>query len=96
MVADRDGNIVDEDRKPVVFWTIQELEGVLSIATQDTFLAALKAAQEERFKTWQFREVYRDSTPEMPSRKDYPFKLDGVLPWWKRTQDLIEAFEAKT
>jgi hypothetical protein len=23
--------------------------------------------------------------------KDYPFKLDGVLPWWRRTQDLIEA-----
>jgi hypothetical protein len=94
-LADKEGQITDEDRKPVVFSTIQELESVLSIATEDTFLAALKATQEERFKTWQFREVYRDSTPEKPPRKDYPFKLDGVLPWWRRTQDLIEAFEAK-
>jgi hypothetical protein len=94
-LADKDGQITDEDRKPVVFCAIHELEAVLPIATEDTFLAALKATQEEQFKTWQFREVYRDSTPEKPLRKDYPFKLEGVLPWWRRTQDLIEAFQAK-
>jgi hypothetical protein len=94
-LADKDGQITDEDRKPVVFCAIHELEAVLSIATEDTFLAALEATQKERFKTWQFREVYRDSTPEKPPRKDYPFKLEGVLPWWRRTQDLIEAFQAK-
>ncbi|MEA2935551.1 MAG: hypothetical protein QOD74_2197 [Variibacter sp.] len=94
-LADKDGQITDEDRKPVVFCAIHELEGVLPIATEDTFLAALKATQDEKFKTWQFQEVYRDSTPEKPPRKDYPFKLDGVLPWWKRTRDLIEAFQAK-
>jgi len=85
----------DEDRTPVVFCAIHELEGVLPIATEDTFLAALKATQDEQFKTWQVREVYRDSTPEKPPRKDYPFKLDGVLPWWRRTQDLIDACHAR-
>jgi hypothetical protein len=95
VLADKDGHITDEDRKPVVFCAIHELEDVLPVATEDMFLAALKATQDEKFKTWQFREVYRDSTPEKSPRKDYPFKLDGVLPWWRRTQDLIEAFEAK-
>jgi hypothetical protein len=94
-LADEEGQITDEDRKPVVFCAAHELEAVLPIATEDTFLAALKATQEEQFKTWQFREVYRDSTPEKLPRKDYPFKLDGVLPWWRRTQDLIEALETK-
>jgi hypothetical protein len=94
-LADKDGQITDKDRKPVVFCAIHELEGVLTTATEDTFLAALKTTQEEKFKGWQFREVYRDSTPEKGPIKDYPFKLDGVLPWWARTQELIEAFEAK-
>jgi hypothetical protein len=74
-LAEKDGQITEHDRKPVVFCAIQELEGVLPIATEDTFLAALKATQDEKFKTWQFREVYRDSTPEKPPRKDYPFTL---------------------
>ncbi len=94
-LADKDGQITDEDRKPVVFCAIHELEDVLPIATENTFLAALKATQDEKFKTWQFREVYRDSTPEKPPIKDYPFKLDGVLPWWTRTQERIEAIVAK-
>ena len=62
--ADKDAQITDEDRKPVIFCAIHELEGVLAVATEDTFLAALKATQDEKFKNWQFREVYRDNTPE--------------------------------
>jgi hypothetical protein len=94
-LADKEGQITTGDRKPVVFCAIHELEDVLPIATEDTFLAAFKATQEEKFKGWQFREVHRDNTLEKPPRKDYPFKLDGVLPWWTRTQELIEAFEAQ-
>jgi hypothetical protein len=97
-LADKDGDINEEDRKPVVFCAIHELERVLPIATEDTFLTALKATQEEKFNTWQFREVHRDSTPDTAKSpmKDYPFKLDAVLPWWRRTQDLIDALEEET
>jgi hypothetical protein len=49
-LADGEGQITDQDRKPVVFCTIQELESVLTIANEDSFLAALKAAQEENSK----------------------------------------------
>ena len=37
--------LTDEDRKPVVFCAIHELEGVLPIATEDSLLAALKFTQ---------------------------------------------------
>jgi hypothetical protein len=95
VLAERDGKITDKDRKPVVFCAIHDLEDVLGIATEDTFLAALKATQDEKFKNWEFREVHRESSIEKPPRKDYPFKLDGVLPWWQRTHELMEAMEAK-
>lgn len=38
--------------------------------------------------------IYR-GTPEALPRRDYPFRLDGVLPWWTRAQDLMEASEAE-
>lgn len=94
MLVEKDGQIADEDRKPVVFCAIHDLERIFAIANEDTFLSALEATQEEKYRGWQLREVYRDSTAEKPPIRDYPFKLDGVLPWWRRTQDLIEAREA--
>jgi len=94
-LADKDGNITEEDRKPVVFCPVHELEGVLASATENTFLAALKATQEEKFKGWQFREVHRDNTREKLPQKDFPFKLDAVLPWWRPTQDIIDAIDAE-
>ncbi len=93
-LADRDGQITDADRKPVVFCAIHVLENALATANEDTFLAALKAAQDEKFKGWLFSHVCRSVTPDRPPRKDYPFKLDGILPWWRRTQELINAMEA--
>jgi hypothetical protein len=40
---------------------------------------------------WQFREVHRDNTAEKLPKKDFPFKLDDVLPWWKHTREVVQA-----
>jgi hypothetical protein len=83
--ADKEQGILTEDRRPVVFCSIQDLESILSIATEDTFLAALKAAQDEKFLGWRLREIHRDTAAEKDrEQKKYPFTLDKVLPWWGR------------
>jgi hypothetical protein len=74
-LADKDGQITEEDRKPVVFCAIHELEAVLPIATEDMFLAALKNTQDERFKGWQFREVFAMARPRRRRRKTIPSNL---------------------
>jgi hypothetical protein len=90
--ADEDGGILAEDRRPVVFCPIQDLESILAVATEDTFLAALKAAQERKFLGWQLREIHRDSAAEKDREiKKYPFTLDSVLPWWRRKPAIDEA-----
>ena len=48
-LADAEGEMLDEDRRPVIFCLIHELEIILTTATEDSFLAALRSAQEERF-----------------------------------------------
>jgi hypothetical protein len=85
-LADHDGNITEEDRRPVVICPIADLEAIFAKATEDSFLASLKASYEEKYSGWKLREVHRDSqaASELGPAKRYPFELDKVLPWWSR------------
>jgi hypothetical protein len=97
-LADNDGDIAAEDRRHVIFCPVHGLEEVLSISTEDHFLATLKAAQNEKYAGWELRDVYRQeaaANDEIEPKK-FPFKLDNLLPWWKRTIDFKEAKEAET
>src|SRR4029077_12975451 len=95
-LADEDGNIVPEDRKPVVICPIYDLEFILSRATEDSFLASLKASNEAKYQDWMLREVHRDTgaAKEYGEPKLYPFDLENVLPWWRRFDELSEEKDA--
>ena len=95
-LADEDGNISAEDRKPVVICPIYDLEFILSRATEDSLLASLKASNEEKYQEWMLRDVHRDTgaAKEFGKPKPYPFNLEGVLPWWSRFDELSEEEDA--
>jgi hypothetical protein len=89
-LADEEGDITPEDRRYIIYCPIQALEVVLQRANKDTLLAALKAASEEKYKGWMFREVFREITKDMdlgPPQK-FPFDLASVLPGWKNVRTL--------
>lgn len=91
-LADMEDGITPADRRPVIFCPIQDIETILSRGTEDTFLASMKAAQEERYQGWHLREVHRDLTGDQePENKRFPFALDVVLPWWKRAAEAANA-----
>jgi hypothetical protein len=89
-LADEDDNIAPEDRKPVVICPISDLESILSRATEDSLLSALKASNEEKYQGWMLREVHRDTGAEkrLDKPKRYPFHIEDVLPWWSRIPEL--------
>jgi hypothetical protein len=89
-LADEDGNIAPEDRKAVVICPIHDLESILSRATEDSLLSALKAANEVKYQGWMLREVHRDTGAEtkLAKPKLFPFDMENVLPWWSRFDDL--------
>jgi hypothetical protein len=91
-LADGDGNIALEDRKPVVICPIYDLESILSQATEDSLLASLKASNKEKYQGWMLREVHRDTgaSKRFGKPKLYPFDLENVLPWWSRFDELNE------
>jgi len=89
-MADEDGSIAREDRRPVVICPISSLESILARATEDSLLASLKASTEEKYQGWMLSEVHRDAgaTKQFGEPKPYPFDLGSVLPWWDRFGEL--------
>ena len=95
-LADKEGDITVEDRRHILFCPIQDLEAIISRSTEDAFLATLKAARDDKkYVGWGLREVHRDKNAEKEpiEPKQFPFKLDDLLPWWKRVDELNEAKE---
>lgn len=81
----KDPDIIDVDRKPIVFVAISELERTLSIATEATFKEALSLANSERFKGWRLDSIHSEILGnDKPKRRDYPYadSLGALLPWW--------------
>lgn len=85
MALEKDADISEADRKPIVFVAVPELERTLSVSTEATFSQALKQSNTKRYRGWRLDGVHNDlieGTPH-PKRK-YPFsdKLGQLLPWW--------------
>lgn len=94
MANDRDREIIEVDRRPVVFCPITDLERCLVTATNASFRAALvRATQEERLG-WMLSSVHEEvAAPSAPRRK-YPFDdLDKILPWWGMWQSQDDEHE---
>jgi hypothetical protein len=91
-LADEDGNITPEDRKPIVICSIYDLESILSRATEGSLLASLKVSNEKKYQGWMLGQVHRDTgaTKEFGKPKPYPFDLENVLPWWSRFDELTD------
>jgi hypothetical protein len=96
LLADKEGGITAEDRRQILFCPIHGLEEILSRSTEVSFLTTLKVAREEKYIGWELRDVHRDQTDqtEPVEPKQFPFELDSLLPWWKRTE-FNEANEAE-
>jgi len=82
-LADADPDILEEDRRPVLFAAIQDFEGLLRQTDEQGLLQTLHAGAEDRFLGWILPNISRELGP-LAERKTYPFNPDVLLPWWKR------------
>ena len=85
MALEKDADISEADRKPIVFVAVPELERTLSVSTEATFLQALRQSNTEEYWGWRLDGVHNDliEGTSHPKRK-YPFsnELGHLLPWW--------------
>lgn len=74
--------IEDEDRRPIIFCSMPDMEATLLNADATSFLRTLKIASVER-QGWYLRHVHRDFGERSGEQKPYPFDdLERYLPWW--------------
>lgn len=85
MAHEKDADISQADMKPIVFVAAPELERILSVSTEATFLQALKQSNTEKYWGWRLDAVHNDliKGSSHPKRR-YPFSdnLGQLLPWW--------------
>lgn len=80
-LADADPDILEEDRRPVLFAAAQDFENLLSEVDEHGFVRTLDAGTEDRFLGWILPNIARDLGPPV-ERKKYPFEPNELLPWW--------------
>lgn len=89
-LADASPHGIDpEDRGPIAFCTISELEDVLRTATAASLREALVLASGERVG-WMFSILHQETVAAKAPDRPYPFDdaLGDVLPWYARLGDL--------
>lgn len=84
MAAKRDPQILPEDRKPIVFCAMTDLESVLVEASVASFSAAVDIASGEDKIGWMLTNIHDGVKPDNVEIKRYPFReqLAQLLPWW--------------
>ena len=80
-----------EDRRPVAFCTISELEQVLPTATTASLLETVRIGSGDKVG-WIFSSLHQEAEAEKAEPKRYPFEeaLSQLLPWWRKFDDLPE------
>lgn len=80
-LVQQEPDVTDEDKRPVVFCSMQDLADVLITSNEDQFLSSLGSAVLPEYQGWDFREVRRHSAgPE--DEKAFPFDVAELAPWW--------------
>jgi len=88
IASSKDTEILEQDRRPIAFFSITDLEETLIQANSKTFLQAVRAASSSKFKGWMLANVHDNFADPNYAKKPYPFRDDmgKVLPWWDEIQ----------
>ncbi|MBR0783927.1 hypothetical protein [Bradyrhizobium iriomotense] len=88
-----DPEISENDRRAIIFCTIEDLESTLGACSDGSFFeAALAAATNAEFKGWALANVH-DRISQEQRQNEYPFRdrIADLLPVWKLLKDRAAA-----
>jgi hypothetical protein len=83
-LADADNEILEEDRRPVVFASAPDFELLFARADEDAILQTLEAAVQPEYIGWLLPQVRQQAVGVPTAEKPYPFQPGEILPWWDR------------
>lgn len=89
MADAKDPQILQEDRRPVAFFSVTSLEATLVRATPASFLQAVRACARLDRYGWMLSSVHDEfQEPDQPAKR-YPFRDDiaRLLPWYGNLEE---------
>lgn len=84
--ADNVAEIIAEDRRPVIFSPVPDVESVLSDTDEAGFRQTLAMAVDPNYEGWMLPSVFKE-TGLNPLSKPFPFNIGDQLPWWQKIVD---------
>jgi hypothetical protein len=80
-----DSEILEEDRRHVLFCPIDDYEITLQRASDESFLNAILASTKPEFNGWSLFNVHQQTTQNKDIRHRYPFeaRIGEINPGWK-------------
>lgn len=85
-LAAGDANITDDDKRMVVFASVQELNDTFAQTETDEFMQVLGHAVNEKYLGYGLPELTRDCGVKLV-RKKFPIDVAEILPWWNMTKN---------
>ena len=85
LANEKDPNITELDRRPIVFVAVLELERALSAATEATFKEAVLKSNSKEFWGWRLDGILGELLGDVEhEERGYPYAddLGRLLPWW--------------
>lgn len=84
MAAEKEPEIIEEDRRSILFCSITDLESTLATATEASFEAAISMAVDQHRQGWLLYSSHQEVRSVSPEQKPFPFRddLPRLLPWW--------------
>lgn len=91
LAAERDPLIAEEDKIPVRFSMIDDVENTLAIATEQSFFDVVAASVDKEHRGWLLETRHQELLPQLTERRDYPFahrigEVQGR--WWQRIEEV--------
>ena len=83
-LADADEEIVAEDRRPVAFCSVQDLEALCRKASLTSLVETFRRAASEEYAGYLLSVLHDEFAPNPPINRDYPFgdQIGDHFPWW--------------
>ncbi|MER8369031.1 hypothetical protein [Mesorhizobium sp. M1378] len=75
-------NILPEDRRDIVFCSIDDLDDVLAVSDEDQFMQTLRKSSLSEHDGWQLASIRNPSWEPPLERKAYPFHVGEIIPLW--------------
>lgn len=92
-LTEADPQITDEDRRPIAFAAVSELDSILRVSTDDELLRAFINATSDNYRGWALFEVRRDAGGPLSGSKPFPLNFSALLPWFEDISAMVSVEE---